>query len=114
MAKAKAKSKGKNGKQAKLSKGKKKKVLKNKVAAKGHKKSASKKKAAARKATPQVKVSRMESAPAMNTTEAMTEMTPSAREVSQEPTTAEFSEPTITSEGEFASADDGNNISSTM
>lgn len=112
MAKAKAKSKGKKGKQAKLSKGKKKKALKKKVAAKARKKSAPKKKAAARKATPRVRVSRME-APAMSTTEAMPEMTPSVPEVSQEPTTG-FAEPTITSEGEFTSADDSNNMSSTM
>jgi hypothetical protein len=113
MAKAKAKSKGKKGKQAKLSKGKKKKALKKKVAAKARKKSAPKKKAAARKATPRVRVSKMETAPAMSTTETMPEMTPSAPEVSQEPTTG-FAEPTITSEGEFASADDSNNMSSTM
>ena len=114
MAKAKAKSKGKKGKQAKLSKGTKKKVLKKKVAAKARKKSAPKKKAATRKATPRAKISRMETAPAMSTTEAMPEMTPSAPEVSQEPTTTGFAEPTITSEGEFASAGDSNNMSSTM
>ena len=113
MAKAKAKSKGKKGKQAKLSKEKKKKALKKKVAAKARKKSAPKKKAAAKKATPRAKVSRVEAAPAMSTTEAMPEMTPSAPEIS-EPATTGFAEPTITSEGEFDSANDNNSMSSTM
>jgi hypothetical protein len=113
MAKAKAKSKVKKGKKAKLSKGKKKKALKKAVAAKVRKRSAPKKKTAARKAAPRTKVSQMETAPAMSTIESMPEMTPSVPEVSQEPTTTGFAEPTITSEGEFTS-DDSNNMSSTM
>jgi len=88
--------------------------LKKKVATKVRKKSTPKKKAAARKATPRVKVSQMESAPAMNTSESVSETTTSASELSQEPTTIEFSETTITSEGELASADDSTSISSTM
>jgi len=113
MAKAKAKSKGKKGKQAKLSKGKRKKTLKKKVAAKALKKSAPKKKAAAKKAAPRAKVSRVEAAPAMSSTEAMPEMTPFAPEIS-EPTSTGFAESTITSEGEFDPASDSNNMSSTM
>ena len=86
--KAKGKSKGKKGNQ--------KKALKKKVASKGRTKSASKKKAVAKKnIARRPKVSHVETAPTVTTREPTAEI--SSPEVTQEPT--------ITSEGEFASTD---------
>jgi hypothetical protein len=106
MAKAKAKSKGKKGKQAKLSKGKKKGGTK-KVAAK--RKGAKKKKAAKRKSAPRPRVSRAEpvSAPAAFTEIAPEEITPSVPETPEEPVMGS-TEPMGNGESGFTSTDDNN------
>ncbi len=104
MAKAKAKSKGKKGKQAKLSKGKKKGGAKKKVAAK--RKGAKKKKVAAkRKAAPRPRVTRTAPAPASAFTEiAPEEITPSMPEEPMMGST----ESTGTGDSGFTSSDDSN------
>jgi hypothetical protein len=101
MAKAKAKSKGKKGKQAKLSKGKK---VAKKTAAK--RKGAKKKKVAKRKAAPRPRVTRV--APASAYTEiAPEEITPSVPEKPEEPLMGS-TETMGTGDSSFTSSDDSN------
>lgn len=102
MAKAKAKSKGKKGKQAKLSKGKKKGGAKKKVAAK--RKGAKKKKAAKRKAAPRI----TRPAPAPAFTEIPEEATPFVPETPEEPVMG--SEPMGTGDSGFTSTDDSTSM----
>ena len=100
MAKAKAKSKGKKGKQAKLSKGKKKGGAKKKVAAK---RKGAKKKAAKRKAAPRPRVTHVAPAPAF--TEIPEDITPSVPETPEEPVMGS-TEPMGTGDSGFTSSDD--------
>ena len=104
MAKAKAKSKGRKGKQAKLSKGRKKGGAK-RVAAK--RKGAKKKKAAKRKAAPRPRVSRAapSPAPAAFTEIAPEEIAPSVPETPEEPVTGS-NEPMGSGDSGFTSTDD--------
>src|SRR5213594_861290 len=108
MAKAKAKSKGKKGKQAKLSKGKK--GGAKKVAAK--RKGAKKKKAAKRKVAPKPRMTRAEPtpAPAAFTEIAPEEITPSVPETPEEPVIGS-TEPMGTDDSMFTSTDDSINTS---
>ena len=110
MAKAKAKSKGKKGKQAKLSKGKKKGGVKKKVAAK--RKGAKKKKTAAkRKAAPRPKVTRIAPEPAPAFTEIPEETMPSSVPETPEEPVMGSTEPMETGEGGFTSSDNSYNTS---
>ncbi len=106
MAKAKAKSKGKRGKQAKLSKRKKKGGAK-KVAAK--RKVVKKKKAAKRMATPRPRVTRVEPAAATAFTEIPEEITPSVPETPEEPVMGS-TEPMGSGDSGFTSNDDNTSM----
>jgi hypothetical protein len=107
MAKAKAKSKRKKGKQAKLSKVKKKGGAKKKAAA--TQKGAKEKKAAKRKAVPRPRVTRAEpsSEPATFTEITAEEITPSMPETPEEPVMGS-TEHTGSGDSEFPSTDESN------